>query len=176
MSSRPHRAPRRLGAGLVALLAIAVGCDRGPQVAIGKPVPAYSAVTLDGRAVSLADLRGRPVLLNIWATWCRPCRDEMPYLQSLYEEHKASGFEIIGVSIDTDGEEQTVRDYATRLGVTYPVWFDPDQRVSNVFLAVGVPASYLIGRDGTLLWRRIGMIRPGDDAFLGALRAAIEPG
>jgi cytochrome c-type biogenesis protein len=142
-------------------------------VTVGEPAPPYSSTTLDGRPISIADQRGKVVLLNIWATWCHPCREEIPVLQSLQERYAARGFDVVGVSIDAAGEEETIRSFARGMGMTYPIWYDPDQRVSTTFLAIGVPASYLIDRDGVLRWRRLGLIRPTDSTLTTAIEFAL---
>ena len=114
------------------------------------------------------------MLLNVWATWCAPCRDEIPYLQSLYEKHRQGGLEIIGVSVDARGQDAAIREFAQDFGMTYPIWRDPDERVQSLFLALGVPASYLIDRGGILRWRRLGIISESDTAFASALAAALD--
>jgi cytochrome c biogenesis protein CcmG/thiol:disulfide interchange protein DsbE len=172
--------PKVVTVALAALLALPLAAcatpDRARVPAVGKPAPAYSAVTLDGDSVSLVAQRGKVVLLNIWATWCHPCRDELPVLQRLYEQNAPRGLEIVGVSVDSRGEERKVRDFARSFGLTYPVWHDPDERVSALFLAPGVPASYLIDRTGVLRWRHVGPVRDGDPALRQALEQALEAG
>lgn len=163
------------------LLAGTLGCapsDGGgaTTVAVGAPAPAYEATTLDGAPVSLADQRGQVVLLNIWATWCKPCRQEIPALDTLFRRHAAEGLVVAGVSIDVQGDARSIGGFARDLGASYPLWHDPDDRVSTTFLAIGVPASYLIGRDGTLRWRHVGPVTADDAALTGALRTALaEP-
>lgn len=162
----------------VSLLAIA-GCstkDAAPRavVAVGAPAPAYAAQLLDGTPVSLAEHKGEVVLLNIWATWCKPCRQEMPALDTLHHRHAAEGLRIAGVSIDVDDDRAKVAEFAASLGATYTLWYDPDDKVSTTFLAIGVPASYLIGRDGTLRWRHVGPVTADDGPLNAALRAALD--
>ena len=156
---------------------LAAGCAAGERagggVEIGAPAPAYQAVALGGAPVSLAERRGTVVLLNIWATWCRPCRTEIPVLQQLHERYAARGFEVIGVSVDARGEEAAVREFGRQYGITYPIWLDPDERVATTFVAIGVPATYLIGRDGTLLWRHLGPIEPDDPELAKTIEAAV---
>jgi thiol-disulfide isomerase/thioredoxin len=164
-------------AWLVAAIAgiACAGGDSGsvPRVAIGSPAPAYSAVRLGGDSISLDSLRGRVVLLNIWATWCHPCREEIPVLEALHERHVARGLEVIGVSVDAGGEQAAVRAFANDMGMRYPIWHDPEERVSTTFLAVGVPATYLIDRGGALRWRKIGPITASDTSLTRALEAAL---
>ena len=158
-------------------VAVVIGCtpaaDRG-AVVVGSPAPAYHAVRLDGDSASLESLRGKVVLLNIWATWCAPCRDEIPVLQALHEQYGRDGLEIVGVSVDARGEETRVGDFARGMRMTYPIWHDPDDRISSLYSAIGVPATYLIDRDGILRWRRIGPIAAGDTTLMRALSDAIS--
>lgn len=177
-----HAAPRRRGvtspwpAAVTLLLAACGGASERELVAVGAPAPRYEAVSLDGAPVRLAELKGQVVLLNIWATWCKPCRQEMPALDTLFRRHAAEGLTVVGVSIDSPGEQARVADYAKDLGASYTLWHDPDNAVSTTFLAIGVPASYLIGRDGTLRWRHVGPVTADDGPLNAALGVALaEP-
>lgn len=162
--------------GILALMTI-TSCEGRVRsaVAVGAPAPAYGAVTIAGDSASLEAerARGKVVLLNVWATWCHPCRAEIPVLQRLHERLASRGLEVIGVSVDARGEDAEVRDFARRFGMTYPIWMDPDERVSNTFLTIGVPATFLIARDGTLLWRHTGPIAEGDSTLGARLEAAL---
>jgi thiol-disulfide isomerase/thioredoxin len=162
---------------MVALIAAVVGAtacgDAAPHVAVGRAAPAYRGVTLNGDSTSLEAVRGDVVLLNIWATWCEPCKRELPVLEQLHEQRSADGLRLIGVSVDAQGEEKAVRDFAAEYGLTYPIWLDPSERVTATFLAVGVPASYLIARDGTLLWRHVGPIQENDPVLTRLLDSAL---
>ncbi len=143
------------------------------RVAVGSPVPAYRTVSLDGDSVSLAEHRGKVVLFNIWATWCHPCRDEIPELRELHGKYKARGLELVGVSVDADGSDDAIRSFMTDFEMQYPVWRDPDERVSTQFLVVGVPATFLIDREGILRWRKIGPIQPKDSSLAAAIERAL---
>ena len=170
---------RPAGALLCGMLTAGCGAEReaaGGSLAsprIGAPAPAYSALSIDGDTVSLAGERGRVVLLNVWATWCRPCREELPVLQALHEAHAPEGLEIIGVSVDAAGDERKIREFLREFGITYRIWRDPGERVASTFFTIGVPATYLIGRDGMLLWRHLGPIRADDPRLMPLLRRAL---
>jgi cytochrome c-type biogenesis protein len=110
------------------------------------------------------------------ATWCAPCREEIPFLQALYEQHERNGLEIIGVSVDARGQEETIHGFVKDFGMTYPVWRDPDERVQSLYMALGVPASYIIDRRGILRWRRLGIVRESDTTFTRALADALNGG
>jgi thiol-disulfide isomerase/thioredoxin len=139
------------------------------RVEVGLEAPAYAARDLKGDSVSLALLRGKPVLLNVWATWCLPCKDEIPYLEKLHGEHAAKGLQIVGVSIDARGDEEKIQSFAREFRMSYPIWRDPDERVNTRFLAIGVPSTYLIDRDGVLRWKHLGTLRPTTAGFQAAL-------
>ena len=156
---------------------LACAGERAPAravVEVGRPAPAYAATALGGAERSLGDLRGKVVLLNVWATWCAPCREEIPYLQSLYERNAARGFEIVGVSVDARGSEKAIEEFRRDFAMTYPIWLDPDERVQTLYMALGVPASYLIDRRGVLRWKHLGAIRSDDPMLTQALELALR--
>ena len=147
--------------------------DGAEKVKVGAPAPAYATVALNGDSVSLASLRGKVVLFNIWATWCHPCRDEIPELRALHAKYRDRGLELVGVSVDADGTDDAIRGFMEEFRMTYPVWRDPDERVSTKFLAIGVPATYLIDREGILRWRKTGPIAPNDSTLAAAIERAL---
>ena len=174
MRSRTTR--RTLGAllattALAALGACAGGEPPGPRV--GSPAPAYAATTLAGDSLSLASLRGKVVLVNLWATWCAPCRHETPYLQTLSVEHADDGLAIVGVSMDTGDARDQVEEFVQEYGVTYRILVDPQMRGMDTWHVLGLPASFLIDREGTLRWMRFGPVSPDDGEFTDALGALL---
>ena len=163
----------------VASLALLASCasqpdGAGDRVEIGHPVPAYQAVSLSGDSVSLAGQRGKVVLLNVWATWCHPCREEIPELQQLLQRYGARGLELIGVSVDADGNDDGIEAFAKEFRMTYPIWRDPGERISTQFLILGVPATFLVDRAGVLRWRKTGPIAPGDTSLARAIERSLE--
>ena len=166
-------------AGLATVLVVALaGCDgAGPMPGqVGATAPDYGAIELDGDSIRLADLRGDVVLLNVWATWCHPCREEIPALQALHEQHAGRGLQVVGVSVDAGGlaDADRVRAFADEFGVTYPIWLDPNERVAREFFTIGVPTTVLIGRDGLIRWRHTGPIREGDREATRAIETALR--
>jgi cytochrome c biogenesis protein CcmG, thiol:disulfide interchange protein DsbE len=144
-----------------------------PRAVAGAPAPSFEAVTLAGDTVSLESLQGAPVLLNLWATWCAPCRRETPFLQDVHERFAPRGLQVVGVSMDTRGALRDVERFIDEFGVTYRILHDPDGRSMDLFSAIGLPATYLIGADGIILWSRVGEVREGDRVFEEALDAAV---
>jgi cytochrome c biogenesis protein CcmG, thiol:disulfide interchange protein DsbE len=133
-----------------------IGYRIWPQVSAALAVgstqsdaPAFELVTLDGERVSLESLRGQVVLLNFWATWCPPCRVEMPGFERVYQEKRAQGFTVLGVSTDRTGT-RGVRDFLTDRGVTFPVAMATRQVVRDYGGARALPTSFLIDRRGRI--------------------------
>ncbi len=141
---------------------------------VGNQAIEYPAVTLAGDTVTLASLEGRVVLLNLWATWCVPCREETPYLQALYEEHTAEGLEVVGISLDTGDAADQVEMFVEEYEVTYTILHDPQMRGMELYQVPGLPATFLIDREGILRWIRYGPILEGDRDFLGALEELLS--
>jgi cytochrome c biogenesis protein CcmG, thiol:disulfide interchange protein DsbE len=165
---------RRAIATIAFLTAIASGCDRPEEPQRDAPAaPDYATVTLAGDSVALDQLRGEVVLLNVWATWCAPCRIEIPELQALHEEHADRGLRVVGVTVDSRAAIRDVHDFIDEFGMTYDVWVDHDHRVLNQFGAAGVPITVLIDREGRVAWRHLGMFERGDPELLAALEEAL---
>lgn len=171
---------RGWAAAMVAVLALAAcsgdtdqrGSRFRPLVA-GDVAPAYAAVDLAGDTVSLAGLRGEVVVLNLWATWCHPCREEMPALQALHEAFHDRGLHVLGVSIDGRASAELIPGFLEEVGVTFPILRDPEERVVRTFTTMGVPETFLIGRDGVLLHRWIGAFDPMAPEHRARVEAAL---
>lgn len=136
---------------------------------VGDPMPPYSATFIDGKPFNVASEKGNVVFLNVWATWCGPCRFETPELQALQNQYAASGLKVIGVSVD-EGDSAAVKTFVTEQKITYPIAVDPEGRIANLVQTTVLPTSLLIDRNGKIVWRQIGAIMPND----AKLKAAIE--
>ncbi len=156
--SASERRPLTLLAVLLTVAAIGFGCGvdvRGVEV--GDRVPQYSAPDLSGQEVSLDDHLGDVVLINVWATWCGPCRVEMPPIQASYRRYKDRGFTVLAVSIDQGPKyEEKVAAFAEEYGLEFPILLDPEGRITEVLRTVGVPETFVLGRDGRIAKRLIG--------------------
>ena len=133
-----------------------------------QAVPAANAVApdftlrgADGRNVRLDELRGQVVLVNFWATWCGPCREEMPRLESLYEKYRKSGFVLLGVNVDDD--PNAALSTAAKLKVSFPVLLDTDKKVSKLYDLNTMPSTVVIDRDGKMRFLHRGY-RAGTEA------------
>jgi len=173
-SPQAWKAPLARLVAAPALAVALVSCETFPAGEVGAPAPDYQSVTVDGDSISLESLRGRTVLLNVWATWCHPCREELPVLQKLHEANAARGLSVVGVSIDAVGAGAAIEEFASDYGVTYPLWHDPDNTVSTTFQGIGVPLSVLIGPDGVMRWKHLGPVRENDPGLEAALEAALR--
>jgi cytochrome c biogenesis protein CcmG, thiol:disulfide interchange protein DsbE len=169
---------RRRSLVLLGAVAFSASCSsdgstasRGVQ--IGAPVPNYSAVSLAGDSVSLEAQRGKVVLLNIWATWCHPCRAEIPELRAIRAKYQPRGFELLGVSVDADGSLDAIQAFARDFKMEYPIWLDPGERIMSQFMTFGVPETFLIDRKGVLRWRKMGPIEPNDSTLSSAIERAL---
>jgi peroxiredoxin len=134
--------------------------DRFRPLAAGDPAPLFAAPLLAGDTVRLAELHGAPVLLNVWATWCPPCREEMPGLQALHEMYGPRGLRVLGVSIDSRGAEDAIFGFTTDHGITFTILHDPGEVVSRQFRTAGVPETFLIDAQGVIAHRWIGKFDP----------------
>lgn len=117
--------------------------------------PDFTLMNLEGKQISLAEFKGKVILLNFWATWCIPCREEMPAMEELWKKFREKGFVIIAVSSDR-GNKKGVKSFIDELGVTFPILLDPKGEIRNTYEVLGLPMSYIIGRDGKIVGKIIG--------------------
>ena len=135
--------------------------------------PTFAVRTLDGNLITQDSLRGRVVLVNVWATWCLPCRVEMPLMESTWQRHRDAGLVILGASVD-HGSPQDVQTFITSRNVTYPIAMVGADFIAAFGGIVGYPTSILIGRDGRVRHKVIGPIGPL--SLEPAIRRALEDG
>lgn len=136
-------------------------------------MPAYSAKLLDGSTFDMAKEKGNVVFLNLWATWCGPCRYEIPELEKLHQEHAARQFKVVGVSVD-EGGDQVVRDFVAQEKMTYPIVLDPEGRLSVLFDSTVLPTSVIVDRSGKVVWKKFGTVTTSDAAMMRALEQALK--
>ena len=146
-------------------IATAVG---GSTARVGGPAPDFALVDLDGEPVRLAELRGQPVIVNFWASWCGPCVEEFPMLREAAAAHAAEGLVVIGI-VHEDRSE-AARDFMARFDATWPAVMDPGSAVAVAYGIHGLPETFFIGTDGVIRGRQIGGLT---SATLDAKLAAI---
>ncbi len=143
----------------------------GSSLVIGKSAPGFMLATLDGTEVSLSQFRGHPVLINFWASWCVPCRKEMPELVRSYEAHKAEGFVLLGLNLTYMDTVPDVQAFVKEFNVTFPVLLDKDGTVAERLYGVqGIPTSIFANRDGVVVRIQIGpMTGQQIDQYVGEI-------
>jgi peroxiredoxin len=135
-------------------------------------MPDYAAMNLDGSKFELASRRGKVVLLNLWATWCGPCRFEIPELQRMHDAYEPRGFEVVGVSVDEGGVE-SVRQFVAEQKMTYPIALDPQGNLATLFQTSVLPTSVVIDRHGKIVWKKYGLIPENDPELKSAIEKAL---
>jgi len=144
------------------VFAQSTGSSDNPNQSIPKErIKNYEALSLEnGKPITIANATGDLIVLNSWATWCVPCREEMPGLEQLYNDYKDKGLEVIGTSVDSIGLDDRIKNFAQRMNITYTLWHDPNDAFTRTFKAIGVPESYLIDRNGTIYHQWKGQFNP----------------
>ena len=173
--------------GIVAVLIGLVGVgwlvrDRFLPVEVGTQAPDFTARDLTGEEVSLSDLEGEVVLLNIWATWCPPCREEMPSMQRLYEQLGPEGLRVVAVSIDAplgwlDAGGRAGGDlaaFAKEMGLTFDIWHDPSGRIQQTYRTTGVPESFVIDRTGHIVKKDMSGVIWDTESRVDLIRRLLE--
>lgn len=141
-------------------------------VDVGSMMPEYSSMSLDGSRFDLASRRGNVVLVNVWATWCPPCRAEIPELQALHDKYVDQKFEVVGISVDEAGAD-TVKQFVQEHKMTYPVALDSEGKIAELLQTSVLPTSVLLDRSGKIVWKKFGAVMPNDRELEQALDAAL---
>ena len=139
---------------------------------VGATMPEYSAMWLDGTKFELAEQKGKVVLVNAWATWCGPCRLEIPHLQSLHNQYAPRNFAVIGVSVDDSGVEP-VREFVAEQKMTYPIAIDAEAKLLDLLRTTMLPTSVLLDRNGRIVWKKVGWITAEDTDLDKAIQEAL---
>lgn len=143
--SQTLRPAHWLRCGLI-MLAASCALHASANVQADSPAPDFTLRAMKGPNTRLQELRGRVVMVNFWATWCGPCRQEMPHLNRLHEKYNRAGLVLLGVNVDDDPANAAA--VATKLGIQFPVLLDTDKKVSDQYDLQAMPSTYLIDRDG----------------------------
>ena len=160
------------GACLLAALSASPASLALPGTAAGKAAPDFTLTTRDGKKLQLSQLRGQVVMINFWASWCGPCRQEMPLLDAMYKKYKAMGFTLLGVNVEPDSKE--AQAFLRDVPVSFPIAFDNDSKLTKVFDVQGMPSSVIIDRRGNARIVHKGY-RPGDEnEYLDNIRSLIR--
>ena len=141
-------------------------------IAPGAAAPAFQLHSSASTELSLSDLKGQVVLINFWASWCGPCRQEMPLLESIYKKYSKMGFTLLGVNVEPDS--QAANDWLKQTPVSFPILYDRDSKVSKLYDVSGMPSTVIIDRTGKLRTLHRGY-KPGDEnEYLDSIRSLIR--
>jgi peroxiredoxin len=123
----------------------------------GNKAPDFETQTLDGKVIKLSDLEGKKVILNLWATWCPPCKAEMPHMQDFYSEQQENEVEILAINL-TNAEKSTdgIEEFVVNYGLTFPIGLDPKGQIGKMYQAITIPTSYIIDSKGIIRQKIIG--------------------
>ena len=137
---------RFLGVTLAALAAFSLVLPPAHALDAGSKMPEIGLTDLSGKPVTVASLAGKVVIVDFWATWCAPCKEEMPVLEKLYKKYGGKGLVVVGVSVDKDASN--IKGFAKKLGVTFPIVHDANHQVSGRYQPPRMPSSYIVDRKG----------------------------
>ncbi|MEM9622319.1 MAG: TlpA disulfide reductase family protein [Pseudomonadota bacterium] len=153
---------RRSGAILLASLMLVLGNPlHASSVKVSEAAPDFTLKTLTGPNLRLEEYRGQVVLINFWASWCGPCRQEMPVLDRLHQRYEDTGFAVLGVNVE--GEVKPAKEIVDKTNVTFPVLIDEGQAVSELYDLEAMPSTVVVDRDGLVRYVHLGY-KPGDEA------------
>ena len=146
---------------LLSLLAVFLFAAASIHAQVGEKAPAFSLSNAEGKTVSLADLKGKVIVLNFWATWCPPCRAEIPDFIKVYKQYRAKGVEIIGVSLDHKGWD-VVRPFIKSNNINYPVLLG-DQKIAQAYGNINsIPTTFIIDKSGKIVDQQVGAMSEKD--------------
>ena len=157
---------------LLKLILLMLFCLPAHAVDLDGDAPDFTLKSMSGENLRLQELRGQVVLVNFWATWCGPCRQEMPVLDQIHKRYESMGFAVLGLNVDTDAAK--ARKIAERLGVSFPLLLDTDQKVSKQYEVSAMPFTVLVDRDGAVRYIHEGY-KPGDEGvYVDRLKALLR--
>jgi thiol-disulfide isomerase/thioredoxin len=163
---------KRLSTAAVLLACSILATDTLAADPVGQPAPAFTLPLRGGAPLAIDKLRGQVVLVNFWASWCGPCREEFPLLDQMYKKYKALGFTMLGVNVEPDSKD--AEGFIAKTPVTFPIVFDKDSAVSKLYRIEGMPSSVLIDRQGVLRWVHRGYKAGDENEYLDRVRALLR--
>ena len=153
---------------LAAILTLALPAWAG---AADVQAPAFTLQSVDGKAVSLAQFKGDVVMINFWASWCGPCRQEMPLLDSIYKQYKDMGFVLLGVNVEPD--PHSANAWLRKTPVSYPVLYDPKSEVSQLYQVQAMPTTVIVDRHGVVRFVHNGYLPGDENQYMNSIRTLI---
>jgi peroxiredoxin len=160
--------------GIAGLLAWLVALPLGAAAAVdtSSPAPQFTLTAQGGQPVALAQFKGQVVMLNFWASWCGPCRQEMPLLDSIYKKYSKLGFTLIGINVEPDSK--AANDWLRQTPVTFPILYDTDSKVSKLYGVSGMPSTVIVDRKGTVRMIHRGYKAGDEQDYLNSIRTLMR--
>jgi peroxiredoxin len=155
-------------AALAAILTLALPAWAG---AADVPAPAFTLQSTDGKTVSLAQFKGDVVMINFWASWCGPCRQEMPLLNEIYKQYEDMGFTLLGVNVEPN--PRNANAWLKETPVSYPILYDPKSQVSQLYQVQAMPTTVIIDRQGIVRFVHNGYLPGDENKYMNSIRALI---
>lgn len=170
MNTACHPAPRLL---LIGLASLGIACiSSAASLASGTPAPRFELGSADGKTIDLASLQGKVVMINFWASWCGPCRKEMPILEQLNKQYRPKGLALVGINVEPD--PSAALEWLKATPVSFPILFDSQSKVSKLYQVAGMPNTVIIDRKGMVRYIHRGY-RPGvENDYLDQIRQLIR--
>jgi thiol-disulfide isomerase/thioredoxin len=171
-SGMKNRIAAAAAALLAVILAFAVPASSSADDSVAPaPAPGFTLMARSGRQVSLAQFKGDVVMINFWASWCGPCRQEMPLLDTIYKQYKDMGFTLIGVNVEPDS--QAANRWLEATPVTYPILYDTQSKVSKLYQVQAMPTTVIIDRKGMVRYVHRGYLPGDENSYLNSIRTLI---
>jgi thiol-disulfide isomerase/thioredoxin len=158
-------------AATVLSMGVAGAASNGP-LSNGNPAPAFDLDSLAGKHVNLADYKGQVVLLNFWASWCGPCRKEMPILEQLHKAYKTKGVQLVGVNVEPNSDD--AKKYLQSTPVSFPILFDRESTVSKLYQVQGMPNTVILDRSGKVRYIHRGYQPGAENEYLDQIRTLVR--
>jgi len=143
-----------------------------PKAVAAPAMPDYKAKNLDGSEFDLKSKKGTVLLVNLWATWCGPCRHEIPELEKIHAKYASQGFAVVGISVDNTAE--AVHEFLKEMPIHYPIVLDPEERMPGLLNVTVLPTSVIVDRAGRMIWRIDGIVSASDPEMIRVLEAALK--
>jgi len=157
------------------VLVLLIGFVLSPLAQAGKvsgPAPDFTLKSRSGENIKLSELRGDVVMINFWASWCAPCRQEMPLLEDIYEKYGDLGFTLLGVNVEEDSAPAL--DLLRQIPVSFPILFDNANKVSKLYKVVAMPSTVLVDRDGNMRYLHRGYLPGYEDEYVKQIKELIR--
>ncbi len=159
---------------LFLILLLPTSCVTKKNPKLGQLAPDFQLKDKNGNAISLQSYRGKVVVLNFWATWCQPCRHEMPSLEALYKKYQTQNFVVLGVSLDEEGWSQ-INQFSSKFKISFPILLDSEMKVSELYQTYMIPETFLIDSSGKIVDQFTGPQSFNSPVFFEKIEALLSP-